>query len=275
MAADFGRQSIESIEDPVARLRVLMKRLLDPGGCPWDREQTHATLKQYMIEQAYEACEAIDDGDDLELCEELGDVGLQVVFHAELAERRGAFNLDDVYASICKKLLDRHPHVFGTVDAADSDAVLKNWEQIKKEEKATKAAERGTERKSILDGVPKAMPSLQRAGRLQEKASRVGFDWPSSEPVLEKVREEFEELAEAASQKDRAHIEEEMGDLLFSLVNVSRFLDIQPEECLRWACEKFTARFEWIENYTEAQGRDLSSMSLQEMDQLWDEAKTQ
>jgi tetrapyrrole methylase family protein / MazG family protein len=231
--SEFDRAAIEGIRDPFARLRVIMKRLLDPGGCPWDREQTHATLKQYLIEEAYEVCESIDEGDMASLREELGDVGLQVVFHAELAERAGEFDIEDVYSGICTKLLDRHPHVFGETHAADAEAVLKNWEEIKREEKRMRAAARGGEAPSVLDGVPRALPSLQRALRLQQKASRVGFDWNATEEVELKVREEIEEFLELGAKAPADRVEEEFGDLLFSLVNLARFLSIRPEEAWR------------------------------------------
>lgn len=272
-ALDFSREAIERIDDPFARLRVIMKRLLDPGGCPWDREQTHESLKQYMIEEAYEVCEAIDKGDDQEFCEELGDVGLQVVFHAEMAERTGRFNIEDVYSAICKKLLDRHPHVFGEVDAADSEAVLRNWEQIKKEEKQRKAAERGSEPMSILDGVPVSLPALQKSLRLQQKAAKIGFDWDQIGDVMAKVREEVDEFEETISGKDKTRMQEELGDLLFSLVNVARHLDLVPEEALGEACTKFTNRFHAVERGAEESGRELRDMSLEEMDALWDQAK--
>lgn len=270
---EFSRAAIESIADPVARLRVIMKRLLDPGGCPWDREQSHESLTQYLIEESYEVCEAIDLGDTEGLCEELGDVGLQVVFHAELAERAGKFRLEDVYQKICTKLLDRHPHVFGDTHAEDAEDVLKNWEQLKREEKRERAEREGREHHSVLDGVPRALPSLQRALRLQEKASRVGFDWPNADGVEAKVREELNELLEARDTEAVDRIEEEFGDLLFSLVNWGRFLSIRPEEALARTCAKFTERFHLIERRAREGGRQLPEMTLEELDALWDEAK--
>lgn len=280
---DFDRQAIEAIANPFDRLRVIMKRLLDPGGCPWDREQTHKSLRQYMIEEAYEACEAIDEEDDVLLAEELGDLGLQVVFHAELAERRGKFNIEDVYEHICRKLIERHPHVFGDRIAKDSQAVLKNWEQIKKEQKQKKAQESGEEKHiSAVSGVPRAMPGLQRATRLQEKASRVGFDWDRPEDVAAKVREEVEEFLEhvgadsahgATGSLNEAALQEEFGDLLFSLVNISRFLNIRAEEAMEQACNKFIRRFTAVEQAADAKGSHLKDMSLAEMDELWNQVK--
>lgn len=272
-ATDFSRAAIEGITDPIARLRVLMKRLLDPGGCPWDREQTHATLKQYLIEESHEVCEAIDAGNDDDLCEELGDVALQVVFHAELAERAGKFRIEDVYSAICRKLLDRHPHVFGEVVADDAKAVLKNWEQLKKIEKQAKADARGAKPASVLDGVPVSLPALQRAQRLQEKASRVGFDWDRIEDVSAKVREEVEEFLADVSAGRAEKSEEELGDLLFSIVNISRFLKLNPEDALRKTCLKFTNRFHHVESEAARSARELKDMTLAEMDELWNEAK--
>ncbi len=269
----LSRAAIELITDPFARLRVIMQRLLDPGGCPWDREQTHQTLKQYLIEESYEVCEAIDLEDDESLCEELGDVGLQVVFHAELAERAGKFRLEDVYEKICTKLLDRHPHVFGDRDAPDAETVLQNWEQIKRGEKQARAERDGKGHASVLDGVPLALPALQRALRLQDKASRVGFDWTNVEDVEAKVREEIDELMEVKDGTEQDRIEEELGDVLFSLVNWSRFLSVRPEEALSGACAKFTQRFHRIESMAREAGRELNDMSLEELDAFWNEAK--
>lgn len=280
--SEFDRAQIEAIEDPFDRLRVIMKRLLDPGGCPWDREQDHKSLRQYFIEEVYEACEAIDHADDDALCEELGDVALQIVFHAELAERRGAFRVENALDRICRKLLDRHPHVFGERCVSDSGEVLKNWEEIKKEEKRRKAEKTGNQRASAVSGVPRAMPGLQRASRLQEKAARIGFDWDRPEDVADKVREEVEEFLQHVGA-DSAHgstgalseaaLQEEFGDLLFSLVNISRFLNIRAEEAMEAACNKFISRFTGIERLADERGLHLRDMTLAEMDQLWEEVK--
>jgi MazG family protein len=293
----FDRATVEAVRDPFQRLCLIMKCLLDPGGCPWDREQSHASLKQYLIEESYETLEAIDEGDDAALSEELGDVGLQVVFHAELARRRGAFDIDTVYEKICRKLIDRHPHVFGDAHAPTSGDVLRNWEQIKKEEKRQKALEQGRDHKKIsaLSGVPRALPGLQRATRLQEKASRVGFDWDRPEDVAAKVREEVEEFlahvgaagegsapaddsppavaARAEGPLEADAMTEEFGDLLFSLVNYSRFLNIRAEEAIERACNKFIRRFTAVERSAETDGKHLKDMTLAEMDALWNEVK--
>ena len=274
----FDRAALEAMADPFARLRAIMARLLDPDGCPWDREQTHTSLRQYFIEEVYEVCEAIDDGDDDGLCEELGDVALQIVFHAALAQRRGAFDVDDVLDRICTKLLDRHPHVFGDRDAANAAEVWRHWERTKKAEKARKARATGDpDHASAVAGVPRSLPGLQRAGRLQSKASQVGFDWDRPEDVADKVREEVEEFLEAAGRRDRpldaAALRDEFGDLLFSLVNLSRFLNIQAEEAMEAACNRFIERFMGVERKAEAQGRALKEMTLAEMDALWEAVK--
>ncbi|GAB4313026.1 MAG: hypothetical protein Kow0059_03970 [Candidatus Sumerlaeia bacterium] len=246
-----------------------MDVLLSPQGCPWDREQTHESLKPYLIEEAYEALEAIDAGDDRELCKELGDVILQVVFHAALARQQGRFSIDDVCSAICDKLIFRHPHVFGNVAAGDSATVLRNWEAIKKEEKS-QAQKR---RVSILDGIPSGMPALARAHRLQERAAKVGFDWPRVQETIAKLEEEVEEFKKAVAANKPDAIEDEMGDLLFALVNVSRFVQVHPEEALRKTIRKFIRRFQHVEAEAERQGRRLEEMTLAEMDALWDDAK--
>ncbi len=280
--------------DPFRRLAAIMERLLDPDGCPWDREQTHESLKPYVIEEAYEVCEAVDSGDPDALREELGDLALQVVFHAALARRAGQFDIDDVLSGICEKLVRRHPHVFGDLDIKGSDAVLRNWERIKREEKAKKALAKSESQDaaaasspsasaaelppprpplSALDGVPRAMPALTRATRLQEKAARVGFDWDKIDDVWNKVEEEVGELREASASLSPEAVADEFGDLLFALANVARFLKIHPEEALQATANKFIRRFHHIEARAREQGRDLTSMTLAEMDAFWDEAK--
>jgi tetrapyrrole methylase family protein/MazG family protein len=270
-----------------------MDRLLAPDGCPWDREQTHESLKQYLIEESYEVHDAIESGDMDHLCEELGDVALQVVFHAALAKRAGHFDVAAVLDGICEKLVRRHPHVFGETTVSGSGQVLENWEQIKKRERAGKKAD-----DSLVAGIPPSLPALQKAHRMQDKVRRVGFDWPNVHGALDKVREEFEELAvEVAAAETPAQCSpapaaagqpapapkakpqptpcqvEEMGDLLFSLVNVARLMGIQPEEALQKACAKFAHRFRHIERRAAETGRALESMTLDEMDVFWNEAK--
>lgn len=249
-------------------LVVIMRRLLAPGGCPWDREQTHQSLKPYLIEEAYEVLDAIDSGSDEHLQEELGDVLLQVVFHAAIAERDERFTIDDVVRGISEKMVRRHPHIFGNVSAENSEQVLKNWEEIKRKEKREKR-----EGGSVLDGLPRSLPALIRARRIQEKVSRVGFDWSRAEEVLMKVEEELGELKEASQRNDRAAIEEELGDLLFSVANLARFVSLCPEDALRKTIDKFQRRFQYIESELPKRGKKLGEASLEEMDELWEEVK--
>jgi MazG family protein len=251
------------------RLVNIMKKLLSPGGCPWDREQSHDSLKPYIIEESYEVCDAIDRGDYDNLKEELGDVALQIVFHAELARRAGLFDISDVLNGISDKMVNRHPHVFGDLKVKDSKEVLANWEEIKKKEKSRKRKIPA----SILDGMPKNMPALATAWRIQERASNVGFDWEKPEQVWEKVQEELEEFSVASREKKQEDMEEEFGDLLFSLVNLSRFIDINPEHALRKTILKFDQRFRHVERRAEENGQNLGDMTLAEMDEYWNEAK--
>ena len=243
----------------------VMARLRRKNGCPWDREQSHESLKPYIIEETYEVLDAIDRKDDDELREELGDLLLQIVFHAQIAAEQDRFTMDDVAATIVEKLKRRHPHVFGNVEVEDSREVLRNWEEIKKEEG----------KNSVLDGVPDGLPALLKAQRVQEKVRRVGFDWESIGGTFDKVREEIGELEKAVEGGDQAGIEDEFGDILFSLVNVARFIDVNAEESLRQTTKKFSHRFRYIENRIEEKGeRPIEKYSLEELDALWDEAKS-
>ena len=253
-----------------AELVEIMARLRGEGGCPWDREQTHESIKPYLIEETYEVLEAIDEQDPGKLREELGDLILQVVFHAQMAEEAAAFGIADVLATITDKLRRRHPHVFGDVKAETAQEVLFNWEQIKQ---AERRREKG--QASVLDGVPRELPALLRAHRLQEKASRVGFDWAEAQAVLRKVEEELAELRAAMQAQVTDRTEAEMGDLLFALVNLSRFIAVNPEEALRKTISRFIARFRYIEEALAKSGRSLKQASLQEMDALWTDAKAQ
>lgn len=266
----------EEITDPFRRLVRIMERLQEPGGCPWDLEQTHESLKPYMIEEAYEALDAIDRGDDVELAEELGDVLLQVIFHSALAKRTGRFSIDDVSQAAATKMVRRHPHVFGQADAKTAADVLKNWENLKAAERKQKSDDASApKRQGLLSHVPKNLPALLRSQRLQEKAARVGFDWPTVDGVLDKIEEEIRELREALKQSETDNTEAklELGDVLFSIVNLARYLEADAEDCLRGTCDKFQKRFAYIETQAEVQGRELKSMSLEEMDALWNEAK--
>ena len=248
------------------RLTDIMGQLRSPSGCPWDREQNHQSLKPYLMEEAYEVLEAIDLNDDDEMKEELGDLLLQVVFHAQIASEEKRFTIEDVAGAIADKLIRRHPHVFGDVQADTPDEVIKNWETIK-------AGEKPGSRTSLLDGVPKHLPALFKARRLQEKAAKVGFEWDHIDEVAQKVHEETQELVEARQTGQTKHIREEFGDLLFSLVNLARFLDICPEEALTQTNRKFQTRFQYIETELTKIGRTPQEASLEEMDVLWEKAK--
>ena len=262
---------VRSAEDrySLGPLVEIMRRLRGEGGCPWDRKQTHESLRTCAVEEAYEVVQAIDDRDDEELCEELGDVLLQVAFHSQIASESGRFDIGDVIRGIVGKLVRRHPHVFGDVEAKDSKTVLRNWERIKQRERAGDEEETG----SILDNIAGAMPALMRAVKVQAKASRVGFDWPDVTGALEKVREEMDELEEARRAGDRARVSEEVGDVLFALVNVARFLKVDPEISLGRTVDKFILRFKHIEARADEANRRIEDMSLEEMDSLWEEAK--
>ena len=248
-------------------LGYITARLRGPGGCPWDREQTHASLTPYMIEEAYEAVDAIERADDADLVEELGDVLLQVVLHSQLAEEEGRFNLADVAEAVNRKLVRRHPHVFGDVTVSGSSEVLRNWERIKRTEKA---APRGGAPPSALDGIPPALPALALAQAIGRKAAKLGFDWPDVQGTLAKVREEVDELGAAATDAERR---DEVGDLLYALTSVCRHLGIDAEDALRAAARKFAERFRRVEAYAQARNLDLAAMSIAELDALWEEAK--
>ena len=245
-----------------------MERLRGPGGCPWDREQTLRTLRPYVLEETYEVLEAIDAEDVRGHCEELGDLLLQIVFQARLRDEEGAFGFAEVANAISDKLVSRHPHVFGDVQVADAEAVLKQWAALKREEKRARG---GGE--SVLEGVPREMPALARADRLTEKASRIGFDWPDAAGARAKVDEELRELDEATARGDRAAIEHELGDVLFALANLSRKLDVPPEEALRGTIGRFVARFGHVERELARRGVPHGEATLAEMDALWDQAK--
>lgn len=259
-----------------SELVAVMAKLRGDNGCPWDREQTHESLKKYLLEETYEALDTIDRGDMDKLCEELGDVMLQTVFHAQIANEEGYFDASDVVSGIVEKLIRRHPHVFGTVQVDSAEAVLRNWEKIK-------AAERGeAERFSrVFDSVPVALPALMRAEIVQSKASKVGFDWQDFRPAFSKVEEEIAELKEAldslnsatASNDRNRLVKEELGDLLFAIVNVARLLDIDPEDALKSTVSKFISRFKYIEEKAAAAGTAIYDMTLEDMDKLWEESK--
>lgn len=255
-----------TVAERFGRLVGIMERLRGPDGCPWDRKQTRESLKPYLIEEAYEALEAMDEAPEV-LKDELGDLMFQILFHAELSREAGDFDIADVLENITDKMIRRHPHIFGSADAETPEDVVLHWEEIKLLEQGARPKE------SVLDGVPRSLPGLLRAWRLQEKASRVGFDWGDKAPALGKVEEEWKELKTRASEGDQEKVQEEFGDLLFSLVNVARFLEVNPEEALRKTVSKFIRRFHHIELKAAERGRGLKEMTLEEMDALWEDAK--
>ena len=246
----------------------IMARLRGPGGCPWDREQTRTSLKPFLIEEAYEVLEAIDAEDSRALCEELGDLLFQVVFHARVAQERGEFAMEDLLRRLIDKMVSRHPHVFGDASVGTPGEALAQWESLKQRE-----ATASGRRRSVIDGVPRAMPSLVRAQRTQAKAARVGFDWPDARAAWDKVREEIDEAAEVIAAGDAARIREELGDVLFSLVNVARLASIDAEDALHGATEKFRRRFTEMEAQLIAQGKSVDNVSQAELEQAWEAAK--
>ncbi|MCS7010187.1 MAG: nucleoside triphosphate pyrophosphohydrolase [Anaerolineales bacterium] len=251
--------SFEAFQEIVARLRA-------PDGCPWDREQTHRSLRSHLLEEAYEALDAIDAEEPAKLQEELGDLLLQIVLHAQIAFEEGDFTMANVLEQVSRKIIRRHPHVFGDAEIRDVQGVLKNWEKLKQAERT----ESGQGERSALDGVPLSLPSLLQAQEYQERAARLGFDWPEVQGVLEKVVEEVREIQHVQNDEDFAN---ELGDLLFSLVNLARWRKVNAEFALRAANQRFRERFAYIEAVARGQGRKLSEMTLEEMDQLWEEAK--
>jgi len=245
----------------------LMAKLRGPGGCPWDHKQTAESLKPFLIEECYEVVDALDEGSPDKVKEELGDLLFQIIFHSRIAEENNQFTIRDVISSTIEKMTRRHPHVFGEARLTTDKEVLANWEEIKKKEKGYE------ERKSVLEGVPRHLPSLLRAHSLQERAARVGFDWSRIDEALPKLDEEIAEFKESLKDKDPAGIEEELGDIFFMLVNISRFLGVNPEDALRKTISKFIHRFRHIEEHAANAGRSLNDMSLDEMERLWQESK--
>lgn len=245
----------------------IMALLRGENGCPWDREQTHDSLKRYLIEETYEVLDALETGNKERISDELGDLLLQVVFHAQIAKENGDFDMGDVITGICRKLVSRHTHIFGDARADTSDEVLVNWEEIKKKEKGIES------HTGVLKDVPKNLPALMRSFKVQQKASQAGFDWTETEDVLAKVDEEIRELKDVYKSKNVERITDEMGDVFFALVNLSRFLKVQPELALTGTINKFIRRFEYVERESLKAGKRLEDMSLAEMDELWNEAK--
>ena len=260
---DFKRKENYDIYD----LIKIMEYLRSEDGCPWDREQSHESIRSNVIEEAYEVADAIDSGSREMLVEELGDLLLQVVFHARMDEEAGGFNFDDVCDGICKKLVYRHPHVFGDVNADTSDEVLKNWDALKKTEKKQESFT------DTLGSVPKAFPALMRSQKVQKRAARAGFDFDNKSDVYDKVAEEMVELSDADTLADSKKVFEEYGDLLFSVVNLARFLNIDAEEALAASTDKFISRFEKVEKLANERNIDMPNTPITELDKLWDEAK--
>jgi len=253
--------------NPLQRLVELMATLRGPDGCPWDRKQTPESLKPFLVEECYEVVDAIEEGAPAKVRDELGDLLFQIIFHARIAEEAGQFTINDVITAIHEKMTRRHPHVFGDDKLSTDKEVLSNWEEIKRKEKGHE------DRKSILEGVPKELPSLLRAHRLQERAARVGFDWAHLNEAMPKLDEEIAEFKESLKSEDAGKIEEELGDVFFMLVNISRFLGVNPEDALRKTISKFIHRFRYIEEHAEQAGRSLNDMTLDEMERLWQESK--
>jgi MazG family protein len=254
----------ESTGGHFQKLCEIVARLRGPGGCPWDREQTHESLLPQLIEEAYEVAGAVRSNDDANFREELGDLLLLVVMNAEIAWESGRFNIDNVLTDVTEKLIRRHPHVFGTSDARDSGAVLKQWEAIKRTEKTSK---------HFLDGLPSALPALMRAQKVQSKVARVNFDWAKVGDVVAKVEEELNEIKHALASQDKQAIEDEIGDLLFAVVNLARKCGLDTESMLQAATDKFVARFNRLEDELQVQGKRLGDVDLAEMDEIWNKVK--
>lgn len=251
-------------KEPLERLLWIMERLRSPEGCPWDHKQNHQTLKSNLVEETYEVIDAIESGSPEKLREELGDLLLQVVFHSQISQEESEFDFQDVARGIGDKLIRRHPHVFGNSTVEDSDGVIRNWDRIKKSEKPNR---------SIIGDVPRHLPALQKAHRVQSRAARTGFDWPEIKGVLEKIDEELEEVKEALAQKDTSAIQDEIGDLLFSTVNLSRFLGHNPEEVLNANIRKFIQRFRLVEKLVDDSNQRMDDYSIEGLEALWQESK--
>ncbi len=245
----------------------IMRILRAPGGCPWDREQDHQSIKKNFIEETYEVIEAINKDDKELMCEELGDVMMQVVFHAQMEQEQGSFDFDDVCDGVCKKLIVRHPHLFSNESVETSDDVLVKWDEIKNKSKHR------TTQTSVMQSIPRELPALMRAEKVQKKAKKVGFDWDDISGAFDKLSEETAELKEAVETGDKERILDELGDLIFSAVNVARFVDTDPEEALTHTTDKFISRFEKVEKYADERGIDMKMSTIEELDRLWDEAK--
>lgn len=259
-------------KDLFGELLDIMRRLRGEGGCPWDREQTFESIKPMLIEECYEVIEAIEEGDLKKLPEELGDLLYQIIFLAQIGQEEGIFDMSQVLSTIAQKMVRRHPHVFSDDSVRDVSDVLIKWEEIKRKEKKEKG---GDSFHSVLDGIPNALPTMIKAHRVQTKAARVGFDWARVEEVIEKLREEVDEFQGAIDEQDNAHIESEYGDLLFTMVNIGRFLGVDPESSLKKAIKRFCDRFSIMERLAVSKGLSLNEIGFDEMDNLWEAAKTE
>ena len=261
---EMSQKNNQQTADSFIELLEVLRRLRAPEGCPWDREQTAESLIPYLLEETYEIIEAIEEGDAATLKEELGDLILHILFQSELAREAGNFEIGDSLKHISEKLIRRHPHVFDKQNGRQESDLNMSWEKAKQKEK---------KRENLLDGVPKKLPALTRARRIQEKAANVGFDWKEIQPVWDKVEEELTELKEVVAEKDPEKIKDEMGDVLFSLVNLSRFFEISPEDALRMTISKFETRFAKVEKELKKRGKDFSDSNLEEMDEIWNSVK--
>ncbi|MBM3796389.1 MAG: nucleoside triphosphate pyrophosphohydrolase [Acidobacteria bacterium] len=268
-SASAADASVVSPGNHFNRLVEIMARLRAPDGCPWDREQSLATLRKYLLEETYEVLDAIDAGDHAALCDELGDLMLQLVFQAQIAAEAGHFTIGDSIEAIVNKLIRRHPHVFGNAEARTAGDVTRRWDQIKAQEKQAK----GEAPRALLDGVPRSQPALSESQEITAKVAKVGFDWPSKREVFAKLHEEIAELEEAIESGDRKAMDDELGDLLFVAVNLARKLSLDAEMSLRGANRKFRARFGYAESAVAAQGRPLGTATLDEMEEQWQQAK--
>lgn len=264
ISLEFTHKETYGIDD----LLDIMRLLRSPQGCPWDREQTHQSIRSNLLEEAHEVIEAINAGDPNPLCEELGDLFMQVVFHCQIAKDNNTFDFDDVVDGICKKLILRHPHVFSDAAVSNSKEVLENWDKIKRDSKGAKS------QADLLMSVPKSLPALMRAAKVQSRAARVGFDWPDVSGALQALKSEISEFEQAIESGNTERIEDELGDVLFSVVNVSRFVGCDAEQSLTHACDKFIRRFAKVEMLAEQNGIDMQKADIDELDQLWNAAKS-
>ncbi len=261
--AEFKIKDKYDLNDFIA----LIDTLRAPGGCPWDMKQTHESIKRNVVEEAWEVCDAIDECDMDHLREELGDLLMQIIFHASMEKEKGGFDLDDISDEACKKLVHRHPHVFGTVQADTPDEVLSNWDAIKRADRCQQSVA------SAMDGIPSGLPGLMRSQKIQDKAAKLGFDWPDVSGAMDKLREEVGELQEGIDAHDVENIKEELGDVLFSVVNVARFFKLDSEECMRAACEKFIRRFRYMEEKAAERGLELDKLTLAQQEEIYQQGR--